>query len=89
MAVLSSAYHAAEQTLVFQTNLFSDYAIAYKDMKKSGQAEDKAHKSAASGTDTGAPETGDTSSAAVYAFLLLLSSAVMVVLVYKKRKKEE
>ncbi len=89
VAVLSSAYHAAEQTLVFQTNLFSDYAIAYKDMKKSGQAEDKAHKSAASGTDTGAPETGDTSSAAVYAFLLLLSAAVMVVLVYKKRKKEE
>ena len=32
-----SWYDADNQTLTFQTNQFSDYAIAYKDVKKSGQ----------------------------------------------------
>ena len=30
-------YDADNQTLTFQTNQFSDCAIAYKDVKKSGQ----------------------------------------------------
>ena len=83
VSVLDSEYQADTQTLTFRTNLFSDYAIAYKDVKKSEQ------KDTASGTSANAPKTGDTSDWSGYGMMLMLSATVMIILLYTGKKKKE
>lgn len=92
--ILDSQYHADTQMITFQTNLFSDYAIAYKDVKKSGQAvgsTDNNQKADTSGTamNANASKTGDTSNLSGYGMMLILSVMVMVILLDTRKKKKE
>ena len=68
-----SWYDADNQTLTFQTNQFSDYAIAYKDVKKSGQTGRNDSNGTKKDTTTGnistsiySPQTGDTTDLSGY-----------------------
>ena len=91
--VLDSEYDADTHMLTFQTNLFSDYAIGYRDVKKSGQesgnTDQKSQNKDASGTSTVSPKTSDISHMFLYESMLVLSIAVMVAFYVGRKKKEE
>lgn len=90
--ILDSKYHADTQMITFQTNLFSDYAIAYKDVRKSGQTTgntDSGQKNDTSGTAINSTKTGDTSNLSGYGMMLMLSVTVMAALLYTRKKKKE
>lgn len=92
VAVLDSEYHADTQTITFQTNRFSDYAIAYKDVKKSGQTNgdtESNQKNNTSGTAINSPKTGDTSNLSGYGMALTISLIAIAVLIYTRRRKKE
>lgn len=92
--ILDSRYDADNQTLTFQTNQFSDYAIAYKDVKKSGQmGEDDSNgtkKDAATGnasTAISSPRTGDTTDLSWYVIAVIASATVIVGWLILRKKK--
>lgn len=91
--ILDSEYHADAQTLTFRTNRFSDYAIAYRDVKKSGQgngnSENSSQSSDGSGSAVRSPRTGDMSRLSEYGILLLLSMMGLAILLYTGKKRNE
>lgn len=91
--VLDSKYDADTHMLTFQTNLFSDYAIGYRDVKKSGQesgnTDQKSQHKDTSETPAVSPKTSDTSHIFLYESIFALSAAVMLVVYVRRKKKEE
>lgn len=92
--ILDSRYDADNQTLTFQTDQFSDYAIAYKDERKSGQmGEDDSNgtkKDAATGNASTAislPRTGDTTDLSWYVIAVIASATVIVGWLILRKKK--
>lgn len=92
-------YDADNQTLTFQTNQFSDCAIAYKDVKKSGQTGRNDSNGTKKDKPTGntptsiySPQTGDTTDLSGYVILLIASVTVItgwLILRKKKCNKED
>lgn len=89
--LLDSKYDADTHRITFQTNLFSDYAIFYKDVKKtnlSANTENRTDtKPTASETSTAVTpsKTGDSTQIFSYVVTLLVSFVVAGVLLYRKR----
>lgn len=80
--VLDSTYDPDTHILTFQTNKFSDYAIAYKDVQKSVNSTDHSgvnSNSNVSNTAHASPKTGDTSDAFRYVFLLACAMAAVCI----------
>lgn len=78
--ILSTDYETAAQAVTFQTDRFSDYAIAYKDVKN------KDYKPA--DTNTGvSPETGDNSCLTVWFMMSAIALAAVVVLLQEIKKR--
>ena len=84
---LSCTYNADTHILTFQTNQFSDYAIAYKDVRKTetevnteqNQTSEKTtEKQASASSGSGAPSTGDDTEWIWY--LALLGAAFLVII---------
>lgn len=91
--LLNSTYDSATQTITFETNRFSDYAIIYKDVKKSeqttnGKNDNKTPKDNSSEIKN-SPKTGDTSHLSEYEMMFLFSAMIMVVLLYTKKKTKK
>lgn len=92
--ILDSRYDADNQTLTFQTDQFSDYAIAYKDEKKSGPTGGNDNNSTKHGTTTEntwmsvhSPQTGDTTDLARYGIALIASITVIIGWLILRKKK--
>lgn len=92
--ILDSRYDADNQTLTFQTDQFSDYAIAYKDEKKSGPTGGNDNNSTKHGTTTEntwmsvhSPQTGDTTDLAGYGIALIASITVIIGWLILRKKK--
>lgn len=92
--VLESTYDPDTQMLTFQTDKFSDYAIAYKDVQKSANHTDPSGIN--SGTNAGsnvsgmthsAPKTGDTSDAFRYVFLLVCAMVTVCICLCRRHLK--
>lgn len=78
--ILGTDYETAAQAVTFQTDRFSDYAIAYKDAKN------KDYKPA--DTNTGvSPETGDNSCMTVWFMMSAIALVAMVVLPQEIKKR--
>ena len=83
---LPTTFDAQTNTLTFETNKFSDYAIVYKDTKKAAEEASKPSNTA-NGTT---PQTGDSASLLPWFVLMLASFAVAAVsgiLIKRKRAK--
>lgn len=83
---LPTTFDAQTNTLTFETNKFSDYAIVYKDAKKAAEEASKPSNTA-NGTT---PQTGDSVSLLPWFVLMLASFAVAAVsgiLIRRKRAK--
>ena len=80
--VIPCTYNAANQTVSFETDQFSTYALAYVDQQNNSGGGNTG------GGSTGNPETGDNSNLGLWVFLLVLSSCSMIALIVidKKRK---
>lgn len=90
--VLDSEYDADSHRITFQTNLFSDYSIAYKDVKKQEQSHETANnaqKANPSGTAVHSPKTGDDSRLFGYGMMLALSVMVIARLLDTGKKKRK
>lgn len=92
--ILESTYDPDTQMLTFQTDKFSDYAIAYKDVQKSANHTDPSGinsgtnaGSNASGMTHSAPKTGDTSDVFRYGFLLVCAMAAMCIGLCRRHSK--
>ena len=89
--ILDSEYNADTQMITFRTNLFSDYAIAYKDVKKPGQSDgtgdNGTQKNHTSGTTAKTPKTGDIFDLNGYGMVLVVS-VVIILLCMRRRKKQ-
>lgn len=79
--VLDAAYDAESKTITFETDRFSDYAIAYKDKISHHPATPTAP---ADGT-VKSPGTGDTSNLGLMAALMVVSAAGVMVLLRRKK----
>jgi LPXTG-motif cell wall-anchored protein len=83
--IIEGTYDEATHTFTFETDKFSDYAIAYKDVKVADKTTtDNSKKPSA----TKSVKTGDTSNPMLYGMLLLLSM-MGIVLVFIRRRKSE
>lgn len=97
--VLNTTYDATGQTLTFQTNLFSDYAIAYQDVKEpetetetepeTKQTETEKKSDTTGTSQTTSPKTGDTTNVAGYGMALLISAMALAAILLKRRKRTE
>lgn len=88
--VLDSSYDSDTHILTFQTNKFSDYAIAYKDVQKSVNSTDNSgvnSNSNVSNTTHASPKTGDTSDVFRYGFLLACAMAAVCICLGRKHSK--
>lgn len=88
--VLDSTYDPDTHILTFQTNKFSDYAIAYKDVQKSVNSTDISDinsNSNVSNTTHSSPKTGDTSDVFRYGFLLVCAMASACICLCRRHSK--
>lgn len=84
--ILDSKYNADTHMITFQTNLFSDYAIAYKDVTKTN------NQSAISNTGNKvnrSAKTGDTADVAGYGIVLLLSLIAAGAAFFLKKEEQK
>lgn len=89
--MLDSRYDAANQTITFQTNQFSDYALAYKDVKKSEQIAEKNNDSTKKNVSISSqlPRTGYTTKFLEYGIALIVSVTGIIILLILRKKKIE
>lgn len=89
--MLDSRYDAANQTITFQTNQFSDYALAYKDVKKSEQIAEKNNDSTKKNVSISSqlPRTGYTTKFLEYGIVLIVSVTGIIILLILRKKKIE
>lgn len=86
--MLPTTYDADKQTLTFRTNLFSDYAIAYKDTQKTGAAQADTAGGTPALLTRFIPQTGDPVNLAAY-YLAWFASAAMLALLYTAKRKRK
>lgn len=82
--ILDSTYNADTHMITFRTNLFSDYAIAYKDVMK---ANNPSSISNMKNTVNKSAKTGDVTGATGYGIAGVLSLLVIGVALFLKKKE--
>lgn len=80
---LPTTFDSQTNTLTFETNKFSDYAIVYKDTKKVADETEKPSNTA-SGTS---PQTGDSVRLLPWFVLMLISFGVAAASIVRIRRK--
>ena len=91
MAILEGSYDAATGNYCFETDCFSDYAIAYKDTVRSQEnTNGGSHGSAnsqtqAGGNEAATPKTGDTAPVMQWMVSLLAAAVVLFLVIWKKK----
>ena len=86
--VLNGTYDANAKTFTFETDKFSDYAVAYKDTAKAGGAKvDKANKQAKDQKKSGNAKTGDTNDLVLWLLTAVLAALIATLIMELRRRK--